>query len=46
MAKNHQINHCNCEKTIRVEREKMAEVRREEEKMASKIKSHEKHYGK
>lgn len=46
MAKNHQVSHCSCEHTIKVEKEKMAEVRKEEEKMANKVKSHEKHFGK
>lgn len=46
MAKNHKINHCDCEHTIRIEKEKMAEVRREEEKVANKIKVHERCCGK
>ena len=46
MAKNHQVGHCSCEHTMKIEKEKMAEVRREEEKVANKIKSHEKHCGK
>lgn len=46
MAKNHKIAHYDSENTIKVEKEKMAEVRREEEKMAHNIKAHEKCCGK
>lgn len=46
MAKNHKISHWDNEHTMKIEKEKMTEVRKEEEKMADKIKSHERCCGK
>ncbi len=46
MAKNHRIAHCDAEHTMKIEKEKMAEARKEQEKMANKVKCHEKCYGK
>lgn len=45
MSKHHRISHCDAEHTMKIEEEKMAEVRKEE-KMANKIKCHEKSCGK
>ena len=39
MSKHHRISHCDSEHTMKIEKEKMAEVRKEEEKMAHKPKS-------
>lgn len=46
MSKHHRINHCDGEHSMKIEKEKVEEMRREEEKMAKKIKSHEKSCGK
>ncbi|WP_300261062.1 hypothetical protein [Clostridium sp.] len=57
MSKHHRISHCDSEYTMKIEKEKMAEVRKEEEKMvevrkeeeekmANKFKCHEKCCGK
>lgn len=46
MSKHHRISHCDAENTMKIEKEKMAEVRKEEEKMANKFKCHEKSCGK
>ena len=37
MSKHHRISHCDAEHTMKIEKEKMAEVRKEEEKMANKF---------
>lgn len=46
MSKHNKMCHCDAEHSIKDEKEKVEEMRKEEEKMARNIKSHEKNCGK